>query len=347
MRIVDFRSSTVALPTPEMRRAMAEAELGDAGRGEDPTVNRLEAMAAERLGKEAGLLVLSGIMGNLVSILTHAQRGDEIIVGTKSHIVNSEAGGASALGGVAYHTVPEDQYGMMDPDQVEEAIRLRTNINHPRTAMIALENVHNGCGGWPLTADYTKTIVDMAHRHELPVHIDGSCIFNAEVSLETPVAELVQGADSVAFCLSKGLACPIGSVICGSHEFIDRARRALLMVGGQMRQAGIIAAAGIVALESMVERLAEDHANARRLAQGLAKVPGITVENESPPTNLVFLQVGGVDPVLMTRKLEERGVKGGRPVRRWYFVTHYGITSDDVDYALDVIEDTFREYAKA
>ena len=347
MRIVDFRSDTVTLPTPEMRHAIAEAELGDAGRGEDPTVNRLEAMAAERLGMEAGLLVASGTMGNLVPTLTHAQRGGEIIVGTKSHIFNNEAGGASALGGVAYHTVPEDQYGMMDPDQVEEAIRLRTNLNHPRTVMIALENTHNMCGGWALTADYTKTIVDIAHRHELPLHIDGSRIFNAEVYLETPVAELVQGADSATFCLSKSLACPVGSVICGSHEFIDRARRLRLMVGGQMRQAGIIAAAGIVALESMVERLAEDHTNARRLAHGLAKVPGITVEDESPPTNLVFFEVDGVDRVLMTRKLEERGVKGGRPIRRWRFVTCYGITSDDVDYALDVIEDTFREYVKA
>ena len=346
MRIVDFRSSTVALPTPEMRRATAEAELGDSGRGEDPTVNRLEAMAAERLGKEAGLLVASGTMGNLASILTHAQRADEIIVGTQSHIVNSEAGGASALGGVAYRTVTEDHWGMMDPDQVEDAIGLPSNINHPRTAMIALENTHNDCGGWPLTADYTKTIVDIAHRYELPLHIDGSCIFNAEVCLGTPAAELVEGADSVTFCLSKGLACPVGSVICGSHEFIDRARRTRFMLGGQMRMAGIIAAAGIVALETMVERLAEDHATARRLARGLAEIPGIAIDNESPPTYLVFFRVDGVDPALMTHKLEERGVKGGRSVRRWCFVTHYGITNDDIDYALDVIEDTFRQYVK-
>ena len=347
MRVVDLRSDTVTLPSPEMRRAMAEAEVGDDDRGEDPSVNRLEAMAADRLGKEAAVLVASGTMGNLVSTLTHAQRGDEIIVGDKSHIFRAEGGGASALGGVSYYTVPNDHRGMLDPDEVEEAVRDAGNVHYPRTAMIALENTANFCGGTPLTPEDTKAIGEVAHRHELPLHIDGARIFNAAVALETPVSELVKDADSISFCLSKGLSGPVGSLVCGSNEFIEGARRWRKVVGGQMRQAGIIAAAGIVCLESMVERLAEDHANARKLAKGLNGVPGISVEDDSPPTNLVFIKVTEGDPVELGRKLEERGVMGGRPERRWRLATHYGITSEDIDHALEVIESTFKEYAGA
>ena len=347
MRVVDLRSDTVTLPSPEMRRAMAEADLGDDDRGEDPSVNRLEAMAAERLGKEAAVLVSSGTMGNLVSILAHAQRGDEIIVGDSSHIFRAEGGGASALGGVSYHTLPNDDRGMLDLDDVEAAIRDPGNVHHPRTAMVALENTNNFRGGSPLTAEDTKAVADVAHRHELALHIDGARIFNAAVALETPVSELTRDADSISFCLSKGLSGPVGSLVCGSNEFIEGARRWRKMVGGQMRQAGIIAAAGIVCMEDMVERLAEDHANARKLAKGLVGIPGISVETETPATNLVFLQVTGGDPVELARRLTERGVKGGRPERRWRLVTHYGITSEDIDHALDVVESTFREYAIA
>ena len=345
LRIVDLRSDTVTHPTPEMRRAMAEAEVGDDVYGEDPTLNRLEAMAAERLGKEAAVFVASGTMGNLVSILTHAQRGDDIIVGDKSHIFRSEAGGASALGGVSYHTIPNDRRGMLDPDQVESAIK-PNDVHFPRTAMIALENTHNACGGATLTPEDTRTIAEVAHRNEVPLHIDGARIFNAAVSLETPVSELVKDADSVTFCLSKGLSVPIGSVLCGSNEFIDRARRWRKMVGGSMRQVGVIAAAGIVALDSMVERMAEDHANARRLAQGLAQVPGISIDPDALPTNLVFFEIERGDPADLARRINERGVKGGSPARRWRFVTHYGITAEDVDFALDVVDSTFREYAR-
>ena len=346
MRIVDLRSDTVTEPTPEMRRAMADAEVGDDVYGEDPTLNRLEAMAAERLGKEAAMFVASGTMGNLVSILTHAQRGDDIIIGDKSHIFRSEAGGASALGGVSYHTIRNDERGMLDPDEVERAIR-PNNVHFPRTAMIALENTHNACGGAALTPEDTRVIADVAHRHEIPLHIDGARIFNAAVYLETPASELVRDADSISFCLSKGLSVPIGSVVCGSNEFIERARRWRKMVGGGMRQVGVIAAAGIVALESMVERMAEDHTNARKLAQGLAQVPGISIQPDELPTNLVFFEITQGDPAELARKINERGVKGGSPERRWRFVTHYGITSDDIDYTLDVVDSTFREYAKA
>ena len=347
MRVVDLRSDTVTLPSPEMRRAMAEAELGDDDRGEDPSVNRLEAMSADMLGKEAAMLVSSGTMGNLVSILTHAQRGDEIIVGDKSHIFRAEGGGASALGGVSYYTVPNDHRGMLDPDEVEAAIRDPGNFHHPHTAMVALENTANFCGGTPLTPEDTKAIADVAHRHELPLHIDGARIFNAAVALETPVLELVRDTDIISFCLSKGLSGPVGSLVCGSNEFIEEARRWRKVVGGQMRQAGIIAAAGIVCLESMVERLAEDHANARKLAKGLVGIPGISVETENPATNLVFLQVTDGEPVELARRLTERGVKGGRPERRWRLATHYGITSEDIDHTLEVIESTFKEHAGA
>ena len=346
MRVVDLRSDTVTHPTPEMRQAMAEAEVGDDVYGEDPTLNRLEAMAAEMLGKEAAMFVASGTMGNLVSILTHAQRGDEIIVGDQTHIFRNEAGGASALGGVSYYTLRNDDRGMLDPDEVERAIR-PNNVHFPRTAMVAIENTHNNCGGAVLTPEDTKAIADVAHRHELPLHIDGARIFNAAVSLETPVSELVKDADSVTFCLSKGLSVPIGSIVCGSNEFIERADRWRKMVGGGMRQVGIIAAAGIVALESMVDRLAEDHANARKLAEGLSKISGISIDPDSLPTNIVRFDVTARETAEIARKLNERGVKGGSPARSWRFVTHYGITSDDIDYVLDAVESTFKEYAKA
>ena len=344
MREVDLRSDTVTHPSPQMRRAMAEAELGDDVFGDDPTLNRLEAMAADRLGKEAAVFVASGTMGNLVSILTHAGRGDEIIIGDKAHIFRSEAGGASALGGVAYNTLPNDRRGMLDLDELEAAIK-PPDDHFTRTAMIGLENTHNACGGAPLTADDTKAVADIAHRHGVPLHIDGARIFNASVALETPVIELVKDADSVSFCLSKGLSCPIGSVVCGSGEFIQRARKWRKMVGGGMRQVGVIAAAGIVALDDMVERLNDDHATARRLAQGLAQIPGIEIDPDSLPTNLVFFKIADGDPALIMREINRQGVKGGMPARNWRFVTHYGITSDDIDYTLEVMEAACRKHA--
>lgn len=344
MREVDLRSDTVTHPTPEMRKAMAEAEVGDDVFSDDPTLNKLEAIAAERLGKEAAVFVASGTMGNLVSILTHAQRGDEIIIGDKSHIFRSEAGGASALGGVAYNILPNTDMGMLDPDQVEAAIK-PPNVHFTRTAMVGLETTHNACGGAALTPEDTKAIAEVAHRHDVPLHIDGARIFNASVALETPVAELVKDADSISFCLSKGLSCPIGSVICGSAEFIDGARRWRKMVGGGMRQVGMVAAAGVVALDSMVERLAEDHSNARKLAQGLEQIPGISIEPDKMYTNLVFFEIEDGDPLRIMREINKRGVKGGMPVRRWRFVTHYGISSEDIDYTLDVMETVMKEYA--
>jgi threonine aldolase len=340
MRVIDYRSDTKTLPTPEMRRAMAEAELGDDVAGEDPTVNRLEAMAAEMLGKEAAVLVSSGTQGNLVAILAQCQRGDEIIVGDGSHIFNAEGGGASVLGGVALHPLPNDHRGMIDPEAVEQAIR-PADVHYSPTKMVALENTHNAAGGAALTPEDTARVADVAHANGIGLHIDGARIFNSAVYLETPVSELVKDAETVSFCLSKGLGAPVGSLLCGSNEVIQEARRWRQMLGSGMRQAGIIAACGIVALQN-VDRLAEDHSNARKLANGLAEVPGITIEPERLPTNLLFCEVTNGRSSEMARRLGERGVKVGERVgTTWRLVTHHDISPDDIDYTLAAFQSVF------
>ena len=355
MRVIDFRSDTVTQPTPEMREAMAAAEVGDDVMGEDPMVNQLEAMSAEMMGKEAALFVSSGTMGNLVSVLAQCQRGDEVIVGDKAHLYRAEAGGASVLGGVAFKPVPNDERGMIDPQAVDAAVR-PDNLHFPRTAMVALENTHNLCGGRVLTPEDVTSVAEVARAHELKLHMDGARIFNAAVVLETPVAELVKEADTVTFCLSKGLSAPVGSVVCGSQETIHAARRWRKTLGGGMRQAGVIAAAGIVALETMVERMADDHANARRLARGLAQLPGISVDPDGVESNLVFFEVTAGSPVELARRLNERGIKlepNERGIKvgprrpQWRLATHHGIVSEDIDHALRVFEEVFGELAAA
>jgi len=346
MRVVDFRSDTVTKPTPEMRHAMAVAEVGDDVLGEDPTVNRLEALAAEMLGKEAALFVASGTMGNLVAILAQCGRGDEVIMGDRTHIFNGEGGGASTLGGVALHPLGNDHRGMIDPDDVETAIRAG-NIHYSPTKLVALENTHNSCGGAVLTQEDVKSVADVARAHEIPVHVDGARLFNAAVYLEAPVAELVRDVDTVTFCLSKGLSAPVGSVLCGPRKTIDEARRWRKILGAGMRQVGIVAAAGIVALQTMVHRLAEDHVNAARLARGLRGIPGIEIDPETLPTNLVFFKVTVDSPMEIVERLAESGVRVFARHPMWRMVTHSDITTDDIDYALDVIESTFREHATA
>ena len=345
MRIIDFRSDTVTHPTPEMYQAMLNAELGDDEYGDDPTVNRLEALAADMLGKEAALFTVSGTMSNLVAILTHCRRGDELLVGDKSHIFLEEGGGASALGGVHLQTLPNDTRGMLDPDLVRQSIR-PDDPHDPRTGLIALENTHTFCGGSVLTQDEIASVASVAHAHDLPLHVDGARIFNAAVYLETPVSELVKDADTVSFCLSKGLSCPIGSMLCGPADFIDRARYWRETVGGGLRQVGVIAAAGIVSLESMVDRLAEDHSNARRLALGLSHIPGIQIQPRPLPHQPGLLRRNR-RPTLprLAAKLESLGIKGGTGDKNWRFVTHHPLTPDDIDYALDIVESVFREYA--
>ena len=336
MRIVDLRSDTVTQPTPEMREAIANASLGDDVFGEDPTVNRLEEMAAEKLGKEAAVLVSSGTQGNLTAILSHCQRGDEVILGNKSHSYLYEAGGVSAFGGVHVRTVPTSEDGSLEPLDIEAAIRPE-NQHFPHTALVCMENTHNLTGGRPLGLGKIGPVAKVAEAHELPMHLDGARLFNASVALGMEASELVEDFDSVTFCLSKGLSCPVGSVLCGSEEFIYKARRIRKALGGSMRQAGIIAAAGIVALETMIERMAEDHVNARAIAEGLAEVPGLHLDLERVQTNMVMVDVekefpnGGV-----TAALEEKGVlaldRGGGNLR---LVTHYGIDEADVGQTVE------------
>ena len=321
-----------------MREAIFNAELGDDALGDDPTVKRLETMAAERLGKEAALFVASGTMGNLVALLTHCRRGDEAVAGDWSHMLNVEVAGAAAVAGVQIRAARNDERGRMDPDEIRGLIRPRGQYQ-PRTALVAIENTHNYCNGSALPASYTQEVADLAHAHGAAVHIDGARIFNAAIALETTAKELARPADSVQFCLSKGLACPIGSLICGSGDFIYEARRQRRMVGGGMRQVGILAAAGIVALEEMVERLADDHANARRLVDGLATIPGINVTPDLVQTNILFFEPDGVDGALLGQRLKERGILATGSVKRFRMVTHYGIETEDVDYAVDTIRE--------
>ena len=339
MKVIDLRSETVTLPTEEMRQAMYEAELGDDVYREDPTVNRLEEMAAHMMGKEAALFTPSGTMSNLISVMTHTHHGDEIIVGSEAHILWYEAGGAAALGGVVIRTIPNDQDGRIDPDAVEQAIRPK-NIHHPQTTLLCLENTHNRCGGAILTPEYTSAITQLAHQHGLRVHLDGARIFNAAVALSVPASELAKPVDSVSFCLSKGLSAPVGSLICGTREFVEKARKWRKMVGGQMRQAGVIAAAGIVALEKMVGRLTEDHINAQRLAYGLAHIPGISVCSERVQTNLVMFEgPPSIPSASFVERMDARGVRflhyGGKKVRA---VTHRMVSAIDVDEALERID---------
>ncbi len=344
LREVDLRSDTVTHPSPEMRQAMFEAELGDDVFGDDPTVNRLEAMSAELLGKEDATFVASGTMGNIAAGMAHCTRGNEMIVGDKSHMFNAEAGAHSALGGIAVQTVRNDERGMMDPDEVRAAIR-PDNIHYPPTSLIGMENTHNQAGGTPLTAEEVSSVAAVAKEHGIKFHIDGARLFNATIALETPAAELVKDADTVSFCLSKGLSCPVGSVVVGSHEDIEKVRKWRKALGGGMRQVGVIAAAGVVALETMIDRMAEDHSNARRMSVGLSDIDGIDCDPDANPTNLVFCHVSVKNPTELLQKLEDRGVRLLSLPGAWRFVTHYGITSDDVDYALDVVESTFKEYA--
>lgn len=345
--MIDLRSDTVTLPTPAMREAMYRAELGDDVMGEDPTVNRLEALAAEMTGKEAALLVVSGTMGNLLSVLSHCRRGDEAILGDQSHIFHFEAGGASALGGVVFHPVPTGRFGELELDALKNAIRpAATNVHYAPPGVICMESTHNRCGGTILPPAYLHAVREIADAEGIPVHLDGSRVFNAAVALGCNVRDLTCFADSVQFCLSKGLSAPVGSLVCGREDFVARARRARKMVGGGMRQAGIIAAAGIVALTEMVERLAEDHHTARILAEGLAELPGMQLDLDTVQTNLVIFGPRTLHPEgpSFAQELARAGVQiGDIGGGRFRAVTHYGIAQADIHEAVRIIQKTWRE----
>ncbi len=339
MRIIELRSDTFTKPTLAMRDAMATAEVGDDVWGEDPTVQCLEDMAAKRLGKEAGLFVASGTQGNLVSLLTHCGRGDEAIMGDQSHTFRYEQGGCAALGGIMPHLVRNRPDGTMDLGELKAAIR-PDDIHAPFSRLICLENTHNRMGGVPLTVEYTRQVADLAHSHGMKLHIDGARLFNAAVALSVDAKDLVAEADSVTFCLSKALGAPVGSVICGTREFIDGARRNRKVLGGGMRQVGILAAAGIIALNEMVDRLAEDHANAAALAAGLAQFPGIEVEPLPIRTNMVFFKVvrPDMDAASFAERLNEFGVRmADMDPRRVRAVLNYHVTREDTDFVLQAV----------
>jgi len=334
MEYVDLRSDTVTKPTPEMREAMAEAEVGDDVFRDDPTVNKLEAMAAEMLGKESAVFVPSGTMGNLLALLVHCQRGDEVIVGDKSHIYLNEAGGMSALGGIQPCPVRNQKDGTLTLDDIAASIRSE-DVHHPITRLICLENTQNICGGVPLTAEYTRQVGELARKNNLSLHIDGARIFNAAVAQNVDVKELTTPADSVMFCLSKGLASPIGSMLIGTDKFIARARHLRKMLGGGMRQVGIVAAAGLISLGTLTDRLVDDHKHAQKLADGLRQIDGLVVDEGSPHTNMIFLNLSeNVTSTMpqIAEKMKKLGVLiDAEHPRRLRLVTHYWIDDAGVE----------------
>lgn len=340
MNTIDLRSDTVTWPTPAMREAMASAPVGDDVYGEDPTINELEALAAEMLGKEAGLFVASGTMGNLVSVLTHCGRGEEMILGKQAHIFRYEVASAAAYGGIQPNTLDVRPDGTMDLDAMRAAVR-GINPHFPTTRLICLENTHGGASGAPVSIEYTRQVAQIARENDLKLHIDGARIFNASAALNVPAKDLVAEADSVSVCLSKGLCAPVGSVIVGSRDFIQRALRVRKSLGGGMRQAGILAAAGIIALREMTLRLGEDHANARALAEGLAAIPYIRVDLDSVKTNMFYFKLTS-DAPLGAEALADALMRDHNIVIRPYIpqersfriVTHYWITRQHVDQVI-------------
>jgi threonine aldolase len=335
--VIDLRSDTVTLPTPEMREAIARAELGDDVYGEDPTVNRLEAMAAAAMGKEAALLVASGTMGNLIAMLVHCARGTKAVLGARAHTYLYEAGGAAALGGVVLTPIRNTDDGEFDLDELESELDTAPDPHFAPHALVAMENTHNRCGGEAVGLAHMAAVAEAAHRRGLRVHLDGARIFNAALALEASPSRIAAHADTVSFCLSKGLACPVGTMLCGPRPFVERARRTRKLLGGGMRQAGIIAAAGIVALTTMVDRLAEDHENARALAEGLGRVAGLRVHPAHRRTNMVFFDVaGGAERGRrFAAALGERGVLvGPRSSVEFRAVTHYGVSAADIQRAV-------------
>jgi threonine aldolase len=345
MRTIDLRSDTTTLPTDEMRQAIAESELGDDVFQGDPTINRLQDLAAQRMGKEAALLVPSGTMANLASILTHCGRGAEVILGNRAHTYKYEKGGISAYGGIHSTQIPNQDDGTMQLEDIRDAIR-GIDDHFPVTKLICLENTHNVCGGAPLSVTYTKEVANLARAHNIKMHIDGARIFNAAVALGVDVQDLVEDADSMSFCMSKGLGAPVGSVICGSKDFIDQARGIRKGLGGGMRQAGIIAAAGIVALETMVDRLQEDHTNARLLADGIADLPGVVLDPETIKTNIIYFDLddAAMESANFLTVLAAKGIQFfDTGPRRFRMVTHYGITAEDILYTIDGFKQTLTD----
>lgn len=334
--LIDLRSDTVSKPSDAMRRAMFEAEVGDDVFSDDPTVNRLEAMAAERMGKEAAMYVPSGTMANLTAVTTHTRAGDEVILGDQSHIFNYEGAGSARVAHVQVHALKNLPNGGLHLAEVEAAVR-PPNIHTPRDPLLCIENTHNRCGGEALPIADMDALTSLAHRMGMKVHLDGARLFNAAAVLGVPVARIARDCDSVSFCLSKGLGCPVGSLLCGTADYINEARRIRKMLGGGMRQAGIIAAAGIYALEHNVERLPEDHANAKSLADGLRRHPAFLPNH--PQTNIVVADIAKGDLDTWLAAFREAGVLAvAFGAQRMRMVTHLNITAGDITEALARID---------
>ncbi len=336
MTYTDLRSDTVTKPTPEMREAMAEAEVGDDVYMDDPTVNALQAKAASLLGKEDSLFVPSGTMGNLLALLVHCQRGDEVIVGEKSHIYMNEAGGMSALGGIHPHPIKNQTDGTLALEDIRASIQFE-DVHHTITRLICIENTQNVCGGIPLTAEYTAQVGKLAKENNLLFHIDGARIFNAAAALNVDVKDLTAPADSVMFCLSKGLVAPVGSMLAGTKKFINRARHLRKMLGGGMRQAGVLAAAGLISLEKMTGRLGQDHARAKNLFEGLKQVKGLKLE-ASPASNMIYFDLADRITLTENQIIEEMKkydvlVDWAGP-RRFRLVTHFWVDDAGVEKAI-------------
>ena len=339
---IDLRSDTVTLPTADMLRAMTSAPLGDDVFRDDPTVNRLEETAAERMGKEAALFVASGTMGNLLGLLVSARHGQEVIADANSHVFLNEAAGAATVGGIQVRQVPTER-GVLSPAQVLAALRPTDDVHQPLSAAVMIENTHNWHGGVTWSLEELQRIFETTRSNGLAVHLDGARIFNAAVAIGADVRAIAQYADTVSFCLSKGLCCPVGSIVCGPAEKIGAARRWRKMLGGGMRQAGVLAAAGLVALETMVDRLADDHRSARSLAEGLAEVDGIECDLSRVETNIVYFRLKNMDAASFVTACSDQGLRGGAYgsdlIR---FVTHHGITPADVGKALVICREALR-----
>ena len=338
-KIIDLRSDTVTLPSDEMRQSIANADLGDDVFQEDPTINQLESKSSELFGKEAAIFVPSGTMGNLASILAHCDRGTEIILGDKSHTFLYEGGGISAFGGIHSRQLPNQDDGTLDVEEIKSAIRTE-NDHFPKTSAISLENTHNMCFGMPLSVEYINSVALIAKENGLKLHIDGARIFNAAVALNVAVKDLVENADSVTFCLSKGLSAPVGSVVCGGEKFIYQVRRNRKALGGGMRQAGILAAAGLLSLNLAESQLLEDHKNAKLLAEGIAQINGLTLDRKKVQTNIIYFGLNS--PKLrgsqLVSKMENRGIKFFETnPNNFRLVTHYGITKEDVETTLHIL----------
>ena len=336
---IELRADTYTLPSPEMRKAMYEAEVGNDGFGEDPTVNKIENLTAELFNKESAVFVSSGIMGNFLSILSHCQRGDQIIIGNKSHINTNELGGFATLGGVFPSIVENDYRGLLNLEQVKEEISpfpgSENDVHVAQTKLIAIENTHNSCGGRALSTSDINQIKQIASENNIPIHLDGARIFNAAIALENTVEELTKDVDSIQFCLSKGLGAPVGSLVLGEKEFTQKVRKWRKTIGGTTRQAGILAAAGIVALNNYEESINRDHDLAKYMHEKLSEIENITPEPVE--TNLVFFNINTDNPGEISKKLKEKGINGGAETDRWRFVPHYGLTKADIDYVAETL----------